>query len=109
MRADIQGLLDDCGKPGWDGYSAAPIAQTTAGHAEHFCILLAMAGFELPPAIPEPSGAIGFEWKDDHANWFIASIEPNGTVSVVTPTSEGSPLLPMLEAVQQVLHALKGS
>ena len=75
---NIKKHLTGCDRKNWDGYGACAISEKTIEEAEFFLDLLLALGVAMPDIIPEPTGAIAFEWPDIG----ILSIDEKGFVFI---------------------------
>lgn len=70
-------VLDECSKPGWDGYDARPISEKAAARALAF--LNALPSSLVPPdVVPEPDGEIAVDWDFGPALQLSISVGPSG-------------------------------
>ena len=57
----LQALVAECARSGWDANEAEPISKSAALRAADFIRALP-EGFPLPELAPEPDGSISFDW-----------------------------------------------
>jgi hypothetical protein len=77
----LDNLYNDCSVPGWDGYNAHPISKKGYFEAKKLINKLVVVTFiPMPDIVPEPSGAIAFEWSEGKRRTFIASVGGNNEI-----------------------------
>lgn len=59
--------------PDWDGYAANPIRWEAILDAQLFIRTLPRS-VRMPDIVPEPSGELGFEWRDKSGSVFVVSV-----------------------------------
>ena len=70
-------MVKDCSLPGWDGYSAEPIAPETHDLAGEFLKALPL-GIPVPHVSADPDGQITFEWYKNPRCTVSVSLSPDG-------------------------------
>jgi hypothetical protein len=78
-RSSLQELFSvyrECSEENWDGEGAAAVSVRTYQEAIKFLCSLPLT-VSAPEVIPEPSGAIAFQWRKGPYFVFVASV--NGT------------------------------
>lgn len=74
---ELRSVAEECSNPGWDGYSAVPIAANTLKRAEQFLMTLPLGIY--PPSIgAEPDGCLTFEWYKSPIHVLSVSISEDG-------------------------------
>ena len=63
----------ECSHENWDGEGALPISTRTLQEAVKFLTALPLT-IPTPEVVPEPMGAIGFEWRGGKNAVFVASV-----------------------------------
>ena len=58
----LAAVYAECSQDNWDGYGAAGVAESTYKEAVRFLTLLPST-IKTPEIVPEPKGAIAFEWR----------------------------------------------
>jgi hypothetical protein len=75
--SDLEDVVKDCSLPGWDGYSAEPIAPETHDLASEFLKALPI-GTPVPTVSADPDGQITFEWYKSPRRTVSVSVSPDG-------------------------------
>ncbi len=65
--------FQECSREDWDSEGALPISTRTLQEAVKFLTALPLT-IQTPEVIPEPMGAIGFEWRGGKNALFVASV-----------------------------------
>lgn len=76
LRETLQSLyqiLEECGHPNWDGYSAQPVSFEAYENAKRFVQGLPLS-FPTPEVAAEPDGEIAFEWYSSPTRVFSVSV-----------------------------------
>jgi hypothetical protein len=79
IQAELQNLVEQCARPNWDGYGAAPVKETVVRNASRFADVV-LIGLMFPSVAPEPDGAIAFEWYAGPRKTLSVSIDEEGTL-----------------------------
>jgi|SRR5208283_3038195 len=74
---DLYQVYWECQEPGWDGYSALPIADVTYELAQEFIDVLPL-GTPLPAFGAEPDGQLTLEWHHSLRRTLSVSVSPDG-------------------------------
>jgi hypothetical protein len=61
VLSQIQALVTECARSGWDANEAEPVSTCAAIRAGDFICALP-EGFPLPELAPEPDGSISLDW-----------------------------------------------
>ena len=61
ILSQVQALVTECARPGWDANEAEPISKDVAIRAADFIRALPES-FPLPELAPEPDGSRSFDW-----------------------------------------------
>ena len=61
ILSQIQALIAECARTGWDASEAKPVCECAAIRAADFIRALP-EGFPLPELAPEPDGSISLDW-----------------------------------------------
>ena len=69
----------ECSEPGWDGYDASPLSQTSFLCARSFIELIPV-WTPRPDLVPSPDGWISFEWRSPMNR--ILSVTPENRVLI---------------------------
>ena len=72
-------VFDECQKPNWDGYQAAPVTRETYREAYQFLEQLPH-GVRPPSVGVEPDGHITFEWYKNPSQLLSVSVGPDGMI-----------------------------
>jgi hypothetical protein len=83
-------VYKECSENNWDGYGAEAISPEAYFEASKLIESLPL-DLPFPEIVPEPSGAIGFEWENDKQDRFIVSVKGQGIISyagVFGPSNE---------------------
>jgi hypothetical protein len=75
----IDELERDCGLPNWGGENENAISRVTASEAKAFLAELPTS-YQSPEVLPEPSGALAFEWRTGAFRSVIVSFVGNHRV-----------------------------
>jgi hypothetical protein len=68
-------IVEECSRPGWDGYDALPITEDAYLEARRLIRCLPLISFiPMPDITPEPNGGIALEWSKGTRRIFVASI-----------------------------------
>ena len=78
--SELFNLYRECSHPDWDGEGALPISAGTIQEAAKFLSALPLT-LRTPEIVPEPSGAIGFEWRFGPNAVFVASVHGTQEIS----------------------------
>ena len=70
---EVLTIFQECSRGNWDSEGAYPISARTVQEAVKFLNALPLT-IETPEVIPEPMGAIGFEWRGERNSVFVASV-----------------------------------
>lgn len=79
-KGALSGLIEiykECQRPGWDGYGALPITETTYELAQQFIDALPLST-PLPAFGAEPDGHLTMEWHRSSRRTLSVSISPEG-------------------------------
>lgn len=79
LLSSIYSLYQEYSLPDWDGYDAQPIQKSACDEAVQFVKMLP-SNIPLPEALPEPTGAVSFEWYKKSGHVFITSLSGDGIV-----------------------------
>jgi hypothetical protein len=71
--SQIWQLVNECSRPGWDGYGAEPVDRLTAFKAADVIRALP-SNVPLPEVGPEPDGAISLDWTRSRSSVFSLSV-----------------------------------
>lgn len=74
---ELNDVWEECRKPGWDGYGALPVEQTTLTAAYQLLDSLPL-GFPLPSIGAEPDGQLTLEWRTGPHRVLSVSVDPDG-------------------------------
>ncbi len=74
---DLDLVYIECQNPGWDGYDALPLDETTHDFAHQFINALPL-GTSLPAFGAEPDGHLTMEWHRSSRRTLSISISPTG-------------------------------
>lgn len=95
-RSKLLGLWDEldrlgeqCREPNWDGYGAKPIGQRALVEAK-ILVRSLPSSIVAPEIVPEPSGAIGFEWRQDNQQTLILSVFGEGEIQYAAILAGGT-------------------
>lgn len=78
----LAGIESECKMPGWDGYGAAPLSSDALTEIKALLELLP-SSLPAPDIVPEPTGAIGLEWRRGKDAILVLSVEGKGVISYV--------------------------
>lgn len=73
-------IESECNVPNWDGYGAAPISLDAVGEVRLF-LRLVPANLVAPAIVPEPSGAVGLEWRRGKEIVLVLSFNGKGVIT----------------------------
>jgi hypothetical protein len=79
LQDELDEIVQDCSKAGWDGYDAEPVSVESVAVAQELIDALP-EHIEVPNVVPEPSGEIALEWRSGDQKYF--SVTVSGTVLV---------------------------
>lgn len=79
LKDELDEIVQECSKAGWDGYDAEPVSVESAAIAQEFLDLLP-DNIQVPDLVPEPSGEIALEWRAGDQKYFSVSMSGNGLV-----------------------------
>lgn len=74
LRQDLMAAYLACSKEGWNGYDALPINEQTISAGREFLELLP-DNLMPPEVIPEPTGKISFEWRNDVGAILVIAVD----------------------------------
>jgi hypothetical protein len=90
LKDEILEVAERCSKSDWDGYGALPIGRETIESAIKLIEIFPTA-MSRPDIVPEPSGAIGLEWRVQDQQVFVVAIE-GSTISFASALVSGKRL-----------------
>jgi hypothetical protein len=73
LRERLYQILEECGHPNWDGYSAQPVSFEAYENAKRFVQGLPLS-FPAPEVAAEPEFEIAFEWYGSPTRVFSVSV-----------------------------------
>lgn len=76
LCAELDNVMLDCHKPGWDGYGADGISLEAYRLAQSFIHSLP-AGIPRPSLAADPDGCVTFEWQVSPRRLLLVSVHPN--------------------------------
>lgn len=79
LQDELDEIVQDCSKSGWDGYDAQPVSDESIVAAQQIIDALP-EHIRVPDVTPEPSGEIALEWRSGNQKYF--SVTASGTVLV---------------------------
>lgn len=79
---DLARIESECKMPGWDGYGAAPLSSDVLTEIRTLLEFLP-SPLPAPDIVPEPTGAIGLEWRRGKDAILVLSVEGKGVISYV--------------------------
>jgi len=79
LNDQLYDIVEECSKPGWDGYDAEPVSQEAYANAYRFIERLPL-DFPAPSIGAEPDGHITFEWYSSPRRTLSVSISPEGEI-----------------------------
>ena len=90
-RSELIGLLEACGRAGWDGDQGRAVSASTYANARDFLSALP-AAFPSPEVSVTEDGAISFDWFPGPDSLFSVSVTEEGKLffAAVTPTGRSS-------------------
>lgn len=80
VRTLIDEVYRQCAGENWDGEGASPVSAQTIREAAKFLTALPLS-LRTPEIVPEPAGAIGFEWRSGPNAIFVASVHGMQTIT----------------------------
>jgi len=80
IRSLFEDVYRNCSQENWDGEGAAVISIQTVREAER-CLNALPLSVRTPEIVPEPSGAIGFEWRSGPNAVFVTSVHGTQTLT----------------------------
>jgi hypothetical protein len=72
LQDELDEIVQDCSKAGWDGYDAEPVSSESAAVAQQLIDALP-EHIEVPNVVPDPSGEIALEWRSGDQKHFSVS------------------------------------
>ena len=76
LCADLDNVMLDCHKAGWDGYGAEAISLEAYRLAQRFIQSLP-AGIPRPSLSADPDGCVTFEWQVSPRRLVLVSVHPD--------------------------------
>jgi hypothetical protein len=73
LRNEIEQLLFECSRPGWDGFESLPVTSRARDNALALLSLLPL-DHVTPEIVPDPDGMVRFEWQSDPRHSLSVSI-----------------------------------
>jgi len=70
----------ECSCADWDGYGALAVTRDAYEEAKKIIDLLP-SSIQMPEIVPEPTGEIGFEWRQGRGRIFIMSVNGRHRIS----------------------------
>ena len=89
LYSELDGIFLECSEKNWDGYDAAPISTAAISEAGLFLSILPSM-LPLPEIVPEPTGALGFEWNFGKNKVFAVSVKGNHSIAYAGLLGAGS-------------------
>lgn len=75
LRAELESLMLDCCRSGWDGYGAEAVSTDAYRAAERFIRSLPV-GIPQPELSADPDGCVTFEWRKSPRRTLLVSVRP---------------------------------
>lgn len=85
----LERIESECKEYNWDGYGASPLLQKALMEIKIILRELPLC-LDRPQIVPEPSGAIGLEWRRGGHQIFILSVDGSETISYAAILHGGS-------------------
>jgi hypothetical protein len=79
LRASLDTLATEAGKPNWDGQGASEINRESVEFARRIAQLLPLTK-PAPEISVDPDGEVSFDWQRDRTHTLSFSIDPAGTL-----------------------------
>ena len=76
LCADLDNVMLDCHKPGWDGYGAEAVSPEAYRLAQRFIDSLP-SGVPRPTVSADSGGCVTFEWQVSPRRLVLASVRPD--------------------------------
>jgi hypothetical protein len=77
----LDAVFRECSKEGWDGEDAIPIGEEAYWAARRFIMALPVTSLiPMPEVVPEPGGAVAFEWFKGKRQVFVVSFSRSDEV-----------------------------
>ncbi len=76
LCVDLDNVILDCHKPGWDGYGAKAVSVEAYDLAKRFIQSLP-AGIPRPFLSADPDGCVTFEWQASARRLLLVSVHPD--------------------------------
>ena len=76
LCAELDNVMLDCHKPGWDGYGAEAISLEAYRLAQRFIHSLPV-GIPRPSLSADPDGCVTFEWQVSPRRLVVVSVHPD--------------------------------
>jgi hypothetical protein len=107
LRAELESLMLDCCRPGWDGYGAEAVS-IDAYHAAGRFVRSLPVGIPQPEIAADPDGCVTFEWRKSPRRTLLVSVRPGYAVDyaalIGTAKAHGSE--PFFGELPETLKAL---
>ena len=75
LRSELESLMFDCHRAGWDGYGADAVSMDAYNAAERFIRSLPF-GIPQPDLSADPDGYVTFEWRKSPRRTLLVSVRP---------------------------------
>ena len=75
LRMELENLIRDCARAGWDGYGAEAMSADAYRAAESFICALPV-GIPQPELSADPDGCVTFEWRKSPRRTLLVSVRP---------------------------------
>lgn len=73
LQDELDEIVQDCSKAGWDGYDAEPVSAESIVAAQQLIEALP-EHIQVPDVVPEPSGEIALEWRSGNQKYFSVTV-----------------------------------
>ncbi len=88
-QAALFRLYEECRADNWDGEGAKAIRMLALFEAQRLLTILSGV-WPIPEFLPEPSGAIAFQWYISHDRIFVCSVAGKGDIEFAGLFGEGN-------------------
>ncbi|GEM_PF-5566421 len=78
----VSGIESECQVAGWDGYGAEPVSRDALAEIKKLLKFLP-SYLPIPHIVPEPTGAIGLEWRKGKDMALVLSVKGEGIINYV--------------------------
>lgn len=88
VRQQLNEIVLECAEQGWDGYDARPVDRDAVLNAT-MALSFIPRSVRTPDVVPEPSGDVGLEWRDDRGSVFVMGFSSRNEIHFAGISCDG--------------------